>query len=541
MSTLTATHVTHRFGGLTALDDVSLTLQTGKVHAVIGTNGAGKSTLVSILAGELAPDAGRILLNDADITRWSQPRRAQAGMGRSYQRSAIFPALSVYENCRIAAQAKHPYFWRWFQSARQCQASDAAAHRALALAGLEGEAPRTAGLLSHGAKRQLEIAMSLATRPTILLLDEPLAGMGAQESERMLALLASLKAEHAILLIEHDMDAVFRIADEITVMVNGGVIAHGSPERIRQDPQVQRAYLGEEDEIEADRRPGAKTASGGSAARAAGERGGDMSARPAAPKGAKAPSGGSAARAAGKRGGDIPALIDVQGLHTHYGASHVLHGVDLSIRPGESVGLLGRNGMGKTTLIRTIMGLVPPTRGQIHYCGNGGASRISPHRVARMGIAFVPEGRGIFPNLDVCENLLVAARPGVGGRQDWPIDRVLQTFPRLRERLQHGGQALSGGEQQMLAIGRALMTNPDVLILDEATEGLAPMMVAEIWRIIGVIRQTGVATLIVDRNYRKVLAHTDRCIVLEKGRVVRADDSAALAGNTDVLTRYLGV
>jgi len=237
------------------------------------------------------------------------------------------------------------------------------------------------------------------------------------------------------------------------------------------------------------------------------------------------------------------ALIHVQGLHTHYGASHILHGVDLTIHPGESVGLLGRNGMGKTTLIRSIMGHVAPTRGQIAYRGNSGgkSQRSQPHHVARMGIAFVPEGRGIFPNLDVRENLLVAARPGFGGRKDWNYERVLQTFPRLTERLKHGGQQLSGGEQQMLAIGRALMTNPDVLILDEATEGLAPLIVAEIWHIIHSIRQTGVATLIVDRNYRKVLAHTDRCIVLEKGRVVQASDSASLAKNTDVLTQYLGV
>jgi len=512
MSTFTATHLTRRFGGLTALDDVSLTLQTGKVHAVIGTNGAGKSTLVSILAGELAPHAGSIVLDGTDVTRWSAPRRAQAGLGRSYQRSTIFPTLSVYENCRIAAQAKHPYFWRWFQAARHCQASRAAAHRALALVGLQGAAQRTAGLLSHGAKRQLEIAMSLATGPSVLLLDEPLAGMGMEESERMLALLAALKAEHAILLIEHDMDAVFRIADEITVMVNGSVIAHGSPAHVRADPRVQSAYLGADDAVEAGERTRAQAC----------------------------PGGGTAC-ALGTPGGSSPTLIDVQGLHTHYGASHILRGVDVALRPGESVGLLGRNGMGKTTLIRTIMGLVAPSCGQIHYRGTEAVTRVQPHHVARMGIAFVPEGRGIFPNLDVRENLLVAARPGVRGRRDWHVARVLQTFPRLAERLHHGGHQLSGGEQQMLAIGRALMGNPDVLILDEATEGLAPKMVAEIWRIIGAIRQTGVATLIVDRNYRKVLAHTDRCIVLEKGRVVHADDSAALARTPDVLTRHLGV
>jgi len=248
MRTLTATHLTRRFGGLTAIDDVSITLKPDTVHAVIGTNGAGKSTLVSILAGELRTHAGSIALDGIDVTRWSQPRRAQAGMGRSYQRTTIFPSLSVHENCRLAAQARHQHFWRWWQAARHCQASTTAADQALERTGLTHEAGLPAGLLSHGAKRQLEIAMSLATRPSVLLLDEPLAGMGAEETERMLALLQSLKSGHAILLIEHDMDAVFRIADEITVMVNGSVIAHGQPEDIRQDAQVQSAYLGTEDE-----------------------------------------------------------------------------------------------------------------------------------------------------------------------------------------------------------------------------------------------------------------------------------------------------
>src|SRR5690606_40044265 len=192
----------------------------------------------------------------------------------------------------------------------------------------------------------------------------------------------------------------------------------------------------------------------------------------------------------------MSSLVQAQGLHTHYGASHILHGVNITINPGESIGLLGRNGMGKTTLIRTLMGHIQPTQGQITVRGKP-ATRMQPHQVAKMGIAYVPEGRGIFPNLDVRENLLVASRPGVNGRTDWTYDRVLQTFPRLTERLSHGGQQLSGGEQQMLAIGRALMTNPDVLILDEATEGLAPLIIAEIWRIIAAIRETGVATLIV--------------------------------------------
>ena len=235
-----------------------------------------------------------------------------------------------------------------------------------------------------------------------------------------------------------------------------------------------------------------------------------------------------------------PCLVDAQDLHVHYGESHVLRGVSLSIRPGETVGLLGRNGMGKSTLIRTIMGHVRASRGSIAIRGADGL-RMRPDRVARAGIAYVPEGRAIFPNLSVRENLLVAARPGTTGRDDWPLARILATFPRLGERLDHGGQQLSGGEQQMLAIGRALSTNPDLLILDEATEGLAPIIVREIWRIIGEIRTTGIAALIVDRNFRSVLAHTDRALVLEKGRVVLEDRSPALVADPHALTARLGV
>ena len=233
-------------------------------------------------------------------------------------------------------------------------------------------------------------------------------------------------------------------------------------------------------------------------------------------------------------------LIDAAQLHTHYGASHILHGASLAIGAGEAVGLLGRNGMGKTTLIRTLLGLVRPTSGVIRIRGND-CTRVQPDRIARLGIGYVPEGRAIFPNLSVRENLLMAARTGHSGRRDWSLDRVIQTFPRLAERLQHGGAQLSGGEQQMLAIGRALMTNPDVMLFDEATEGLAPLLVREIWRIIAAIRATGIASLIVDRNYRSVLAHTDRCLVLEKGRVVLEGQSAELARAPEKLARYLGV
>ena len=237
--------ITRRWGGLVAVDRVSIDLERGCVHAVIGTNGAGKSTLVNILAGELAPTAGRVELLGHDVTAWPQPRRARAGLGRSYQRSTIFPSFSVFENCRLAAQARTQEPWLLWQDAQRCASSTAAAHAAAARAGLEALLGRPAGLLSHGEKRQLEIAMCLATTPQVLLLDEPLAGMGAEEAERLLVLLAELKAGHAILLVEHDMDAVFRIADRITVMVNGAVIACDTPEAVRSSAAVQAAYLGD--------------------------------------------------------------------------------------------------------------------------------------------------------------------------------------------------------------------------------------------------------------------------------------------------------
>ena len=233
-------------------------------------------------------------------------------------------------------------------------------------------------------------------------------------------------------------------------------------------------------------------------------------------------------------------LLETHGLHANYGESHILHGVDLVIARGEAIGLLGRNGMGKTTLIRTLMGHVRAAAGTIAIRGVD-ASSLRPDQIARMGFAYVPEGRGIFPNLSVRENLVMAARAGTTGHRDWTLETVLAAFPRLHERIEHGGQQLSGGEQQMLAIGRALLTNPDLLILDEATEGLAPFIVSEIWRIVGTVRASGIATLVVDRNYRSVLAHTARAIVLEKGRVVWTGQSAAAQADQALLVRYLGV
>jgi len=233
-------------------------------------------------------------------------------------------------------------------------------------------------------------------------------------------------------------------------------------------------------------------------------------------------------------------LIDARGLNTYYGASHILRGVDFHVDRGETIGLMGRNGMGKSTLLKTLMGLVKPRAGTVEVKGRNMVGRPS-YEVAQLGVAYVPEGRGIFGNLSVKENLVMAARPGTRGQRDWTYERVLDTFPRLKERLGHGGQQLSGGEQQMLTIGRALMTNPDVLILDEATEGLAPLIAREIWRICGVIRESGISSVIVDKAWKHVTQVSDRNVILVKGEVVFEGSSAELQSRPQLLEQYLGV
>lgn len=233
-------------------------------------------------------------------------------------------------------------------------------------------------------------------------------------------------------------------------------------------------------------------------------------------------------------------LIEVKGLHSYYGQSHILRGINFSVARGQTVGLMGRNGMGKSTLLKSIMGIVQPREGEVRIKGERTNGR-AVFEVAQMGVAYVPEGRGIFGNLSVIENLKMAARSGTQGQKDWTYERVLETFPRLKERLGHGGQQLSGGEQQMLTIGRALMTNPDVLILDEATEGLAPLIAREIWRIVGQIKQTGISTIIVDKNYKHVTQITDKNVILVKGEVVFEGSSSELISKPEILSQNLGV
>jgi branched-chain amino acid transport system ATP-binding protein len=243
---LATSGLTRRFGGLTAVDCVSLELSSRGIHAIIGPNGAGKSTLVNLLSGELAATSGSVRLLGEDITSRSPDRIARLGVARTFQHSNLFPGFSAFENCRLAAQSRGTRMPGFMRAAERYEQWNDAADKALATVGLSARRQLPARALAHGEQRALEIAMSLATSPSVLLLDEPLAGMGADESARIVALLKQLATDHAILLIEHDMDAVFALADCLTVMVNGAVLATGNPAAIRANAEVQRAYLGED-------------------------------------------------------------------------------------------------------------------------------------------------------------------------------------------------------------------------------------------------------------------------------------------------------
>lgn len=233
-------------------------------------------------------------------------------------------------------------------------------------------------------------------------------------------------------------------------------------------------------------------------------------------------------------------LLTVEGLQGFYGASQVLHGIDLEISPGEQIALLGRNGMGKTSFLRSLVGALPKVAGEVALNGKSIRGRL-PEHIAQAGVAIVPEGRGVFGSLSVIENLVMAARPGPTGKRQWTLDRVLSVFPRLAQRRGHGGHQLSGGEQQMLTIGRALMTNPDLLLIDEATEGLAPLVAQEIWKTLGIIRSEGIATVVVDKDVKNLNRVADRMIIMSKGKLVFAGTPAELAGQGDLLERHLGV
>jgi branched-chain amino acid transport system ATP-binding protein len=490
---LTVQGLSKRFGSLVTARDIALDVYPFQLHSFIGPNGAGKTTFFNMLTGIVAPDSGMVRFMGRDITRLPMHRRAEMGIGRSFQILSVFPNLTVFENVRVAVQAHHTGKRSLLGDAHNNATINLRAWTLLQAVGLVDRAAEICINLPHGAKRLLEIAITLASEAKILLLDEPLAGLAEAERQVVSALIRQLATTHAVLLIEHDIDRVLKLSDRITVLHQGRLIADGKPAEVAANPEVVSAYLG-----------------------VAGER------------------DAATVAAAQPVPADAKKLLQVEGLSVGYGGGTVLSGVNFTVREGEAVALLGRNGVGKTTLLRAITGSLRPHDGVVRFDGTD-LTRKPTYTINRAGISLVPEGRRLFPNLTVIENLRLATRPGGLG-----IDEIFELFPRLRLRARTKGESLSGGERQMVAIARALVVPSRLILLDEPFEGLAPAIVKEVME--ALVRLRGrVAMVIVEHHAESVLPITDHACVLVNGRVAYDGSARVLEHDHALQARLLGV
>ncbi len=480
---LEARGIAKSFGALKAVQGVDITVRDRSLHALIGPNGAGKTTAFNLLSGFYTPDEGEVLLRGRSIAGLTPEAITEAGIGRSFQITNLFPTLSVEENIRLAVQARHHQRFDPWASARaieQIENETKAVVRYLGLAGIERA---EAGSLSYGGQRLLDMGLALATRPRVLLLDEPLAGLSAAERQRVGDLIKHISSDVPMLLVEHDIDRVFQIADAVTVMNEGRVLVDGTVEDARSSEKVQEIYIGS-----------------GSAKVAAKLR-------------------ESAAEAA--------TILTADRVNTFYGKSHILADITFDVRQHEIVALLGRNGAGKSTLLKTIIGIAPHSSGSIKLDGRE-LTGCAAAEIARLGIGYVPQGRGLFAGMTVAQNLELGRlkrQTGHGAR--WDLDRIFEYFPRIRERLDTPADLLSGGEQQMVAVARALSGDVKVLLLDEPFEGLAPAIVEQLFESFDRLRHE-VSIIIVDHHLDLALALSDRTVALERGRVIHTGPSSDL-------------
>ena len=529
-----------RFGAVVTADDVNVRVLEGRIHSLIGPNGAGKTTFFNMLTGLLSPDAGSIALNGRDITALPVHERFALGMSRSFQIVSVPLNLSVFEAVRVAAQSRAPGRASLWRNAYDLEGVCDKTWALLRMVGLEDRASETAANLPHGELRLLDIGVALAGEPEVLLLDEPLAGLADADRERIAALLERLAGQYTIVLIEHDIDRVVTLSDHITVLHQGRVIADGPPQEVVNNREVVEAYLGK----------GAATAPAIEAASEA------LTEEVSAPSASPVPSTAlptaelasaevlarttetaSETAAAGERASarsSRPVILRLRGVAAGYSGSQVLNDLDMEIREGETVALLGRNGVGKTTTLHTIMGAVRTAAGSIEFAGHE-VAHLPSHRVSQLGISIVPQGRRIFPNLTVVDNLLIARRPG-----GWELDAVYELFPKLRVLSGSLGDNLSGGELQMLAIARALMAPTRLLLLDEPFEGLAPVIVDEVRRAVSTLRGR-TSILLVEQRVELALQMVDRVYVMVNGHIAYAGAPAELLADKAQQVRLLGV
>jgi branched-chain amino acid transport system ATP-binding protein len=490
-------NVAKQFGGIRAVAGAGLTIEAGQIHALIGPNGAGKTTLFNLVSGLYTADTGIVQLNGREIQGLPSHLICHRGLARSFQITNLFGGLSIYENLRLSLQAQHAMrfnIWRDIDSYPQVHAETAELIKFL---GLEGIEEIEGGELSYGGQRLVDLGIALGSKPQVLLLDEPLAGLAAAERERVSNLIKNVAANIPVLIVEHDIDRVLGFSQTVTVMNQGQVLMTGTPEAVRADRRVQEVYTGTGiPEVEHSRSDEARQ--------------------------------------------DAAQVLRFEGVNTFYGKSHILHDATLDVREGEIVALLGRNGAGKSTLLKTLAGLVPLASGTIEYDGRNIAGLPAPD-ISRMGIGYVPQGRGLFAGMTVRENLslgrLARKTDGSSGVV-WSEERILEYFPRLKERMDIAADYLSGGEQQMVAVARAMSGNVKLLLLDEPFEGLAPTVILELFKVFDLLRRH-TSIVIVEHNLDLVLALADRVFALERGAVFHQGPAAPLLTDLEYRKRIL--
>jgi len=489
--------ISKHFGGIRAVNNASLTIAAGEIHALIGPNGAGKTTLFNLISGLYPTDAGTIKLGGREIQGVPSDLICHRGLARSFQITNLFRGLSIYENLRLSLQAQSAMRFNLWRDIDSYPAIHRETAELLKFLGLEGIETIEGGDLSYGGQRLVDLGIALGSKPQVLLLDEPLAGLAAAERERVSNLVKNVAANIPVLIVEHDIDRVLGFSQQVTVMNQGEVLMTGPPDAVRADRRVQEIYTGTGiPEVEHSRS--------------------DDMAREAAQ------------------------ILRFEGVNTFYGKSHILHDATLDVREGEIVALLGRNGAGKSTLLKTLAGLVPLASGQIEYEGRNIAGLPAPD-IARAGIGYVPQGRGLFAGMTVRENLSLGrlARKTDGSHGVvWSEEQILEFFPRLQERINVAADYLSGGEQQMVAVARAMSGNVRLLLLDEPFEGLAPTVILELFRVFDQLRRH-TSIVIVEHNLDLVLTLADRVFALERGAVFHQGPAAPLLTDLEYRKKIL--
>jgi len=503
-----------RFGGLVALNDVSLDLNRGEILGLIGPNGAGKTTLFNCITGVVQPTQGSMYFEGRSLRLVPPHERARRGIARTFQNLQLWDSMTVLENLEVPMDAvgRRNTFSDALGLPFSGYSERAARERARAILHvleLDGYGDRLAGDLPAGIQRRVEIGRALAMRPKLVLLDEPAAGLDARETERLADLLRTVRERFhvSLLLVDHDMSLVMRVCDFIYVLDFGKVLASGDPAEVRNDQKVIAAYLGEATPELSAGEPVPELVSG-------------ENPEVTAPR---------------KEPGEV--LLEVESIAAGYGHLEVIRDVSLSVRAGEVVACIGANGAGKTTTLRAISGVIHARTGSIRFGGRD-ITGAKPERIARMGLAHIPEGRGLFPRLSV-EDTLRIATDTTGNRA--PLDLAYDVFPRLKQRRRQAVGTLSGGEQQMVAMARAILARPRLLMIDEMSQGLAPTIVRQLFRLIDVFREQGIAVLLVEQFVESALEVADRAYVFEHGSVAHEASAEELRRDRNLISgSYLG-